>query len=120
MSICLQKLSVALAVLGLGFMAAVDAADEISLARFLKDPGFEAPPPRNPQLNAVAGSQVNGWTATPAPANAWTSVSQVEAGGKTVGDQRAAIAPEPKAEATCGCSRIIPAPGWGSRPWSSR
>lgn len=92
MRVCLGKIIFSLGVLAAGFIPAA-SAEEISLARHLTDPGFEAPHQATPQLNVVAGNPVNGWTATPAPANAWTSVSYVEAGGKTVGDERAALVP---------------------------
>lgn len=75
----------------LGSLAA--AAQEISLVDYLVDPGFEKHREFGRQLNAAGIAEINGWRATPANANAWTSVGYVNVAGTTLGDNRDAILP---------------------------
>lgn len=79
------------AVLSSGVLNA--AEEEISIASYLGDPGFEARRESGRQLNAEGIASINGWRATPINANAWTSVGYVTTAGTTLGDNRDAILP---------------------------
>lgn len=68
-------------------------AEDISIANYITDPGFEAPHDANAQINAPDIKELNGWSAAPLHGNFWTSVSYVNAGGKSLGDKRDAIKP---------------------------
>lgn len=68
-------------------------ANEVSIADSIEDPGFEAAHDANQKINVADVKVVNGWNGMPKESNAWTSVSYVDAGGKTLGDHRQAIPP---------------------------
>lgn len=85
------KSTVFVAVLSFGALSA--AAQEISIADYLGDPGFERRRESGRQLNAEGIANINGWRATPINANTWTSVGYVTVAGATLGDNRDAILP---------------------------
>jgi hypothetical protein len=82
-----------LSVVGMAMGVMPTKAETVSIAKYIDDPGFETAHDPNQLINTSEQKAVNGWGGLPKDGNAWTSISYVDAGGKTLGDSQNAIDP---------------------------